>query len=81
MGIPTVNFVTEFFVSLAEATKKGAGLPDHRLVVIPRDVEKFSDEQINALAEEVFDKTVAAIATRELVHVPVSKKSGRNNSC
>ncbi|MDO8674403.1 MAG: hypothetical protein Q7O66_23600 [Dehalococcoidia bacterium] len=68
-GISTVNFVSEWFESLAETTMKANGLPDLNTIIVPLDIELLSEEQVIAIADREFEGAVAAITARELVTV------------
>ncbi len=70
MGTPAVNCVTEWMMSLAKATTKGSGIPEHRLLVLPKEIEKISREEVIAVADRLFDEAVAALTTKAFVHVP-----------
>lgn len=62
MGIPTVTFVTEPFVSAARTHAEVQGMPDLPIVIVPQDyLEEPSDELVIARDATVFDQVVAAI--------------------
>ncbi len=69
MGIPAVTFVTDWFKSLANTIKKGGGLPDLNLVVVPHPFDSLSEQEAIAIADGVLDQAIAAITTKSLVHV------------
>jgi hypothetical protein len=64
MGIPTVTFVTEPFVSAALTHAEVHGMPDLPLVIVPQDyLEEPSDDLVVARDASVFDQVIAALTT------------------
>ncbi len=61
--------MTEVFQSLAKSVRKGAGLPDLNLVVVPHPFDTLSEEEIIAVADNLFGQTMAALTTGALVRV------------
>jgi hypothetical protein len=62
MGIPTVTFVTEPFLSAARTHAAIHGLPDLPLVIVPQDyLAETSDEAVIARDGAIFDAVVAAL--------------------
>ena len=70
-------FVTEWFRSLAEATKKGLGLPDLNLVTVPHPFDSLPEAEAIKIADQVLDKAVAAVTTGALV--PVRRRASTPN--
>ena len=63
LGIPTVTFVTEPFVSAAQTHADIHGLPTLPMIIVPQDyLEEPSDDVVIARDQWVFDEVVAAIS-------------------
>ncbi|MDO8670251.1 MAG: hypothetical protein Q7O66_02330 [Dehalococcoidia bacterium] len=67
--MPAAVFVTEWFRSLAEATRKGTGLPELNLISTPHPFDTLSKEEVVAVAEKLFSQAMAALTTGVLVRV------------
>ncbi len=67
--MPAVTFVTEWFKSLAETVRKGAGLPDLNLVVVPHPFDSRPQEEVIEIADKLFGQAMAAITTGAMVRV------------
>ncbi len=60
-GIPAVTLVTEQFVRLADATRKGLGLPDMPLVVLPSNVEYITEGELRKVADRTIREALDAL--------------------
>lgn len=66
LGIPTVTFVTEPFVSAARTHARVLGLPDVPLIIVSQDyLVEESDDAVIERDRDVFDQVVAAISEGE----------------
>ncbi|MDO8673253.1 MAG: hypothetical protein Q7O66_17745 [Dehalococcoidia bacterium] len=70
-GIPTVTFVTNQFQSLADTVRKGGGLPNLNLVVVPHPFDSLPQAEAKAIAEEFLAKGVEAITAGDAERVAV----------
>jgi hypothetical protein len=62
MGIPTVTFVTEPFVSAAVTHAEIHGMPTLPMIIVPQSyLEERSDDAVVARDQRIFDQVVAAI--------------------
>ncbi len=61
LGVPTVTFVSETFVSFAKARCSGLGMPDLRFVVVPHPVADRPREELEAIAIERFEDIRSAL--------------------
>ncbi|MBI2865439.1 MAG: hypothetical protein HYX94_12870 [Chloroflexi bacterium] len=53
--------MTEWFLSLAEATRKAKGLPDLPLVVVPHPFDTIPEAAVLAAADRLFNEVVSAL--------------------
>ena len=61
-GIPTAAVATEPFVDEALEQARLLGMPDYRMVFEPHPVQLLSLDELQALADGVFDEIVARLA-------------------
>jgi hypothetical protein len=61
-GIPTAAVATEPFVDEALEQARLLGMPDYRMVFVPHPVQLLSLDELQALADGVFDEIVARLA-------------------
>ncbi len=53
--------VTQYFLPLAETSRKAKGMPDLPMVVVPHPFDTLPEAEILRITDEVFDQIVAAI--------------------
>jgi hypothetical protein len=61
-GIPTAAVATEPFVDEALEQARLLGMPDYRMVFVPHPVQLLSLDELQVLADGVFDEIVARLA-------------------
>ncbi|MBI2864342.1 MAG: hypothetical protein HYX94_07230 [Chloroflexi bacterium] len=62
LGVPTVTFVADWFMPLAEAAKKAGGMPDLPFVTVPYPFDTLSRAEVLLHAERVLEEAVSAVA-------------------
>ena len=61
LGIPTAAVATEPFLDEALEQARVLGMPDYRMVYVPHPVQLLTLDELNALADAVFDQIVARL--------------------
>jgi hypothetical protein len=64
-GIPGVFVASSEFVSAAAAQASALGMPDVARVYVAHPIQDRTDDEIRALADEVFERVVAEVVDGE----------------
>ena len=57
-GIPTATIVSSEFVRAARAQADALGANEYRTVVVPHPIQPLTREEVQALADKVYDEVV-----------------------
>ncbi len=68
LGIPTAAVATEPFLDEALVQARLLGLPDYRMVYVPRPVQLLTLDELHARADAVFEQIVARLVNRAPPH-------------
>lgn len=60
-GLPGVFVASDEFISAADAQSRALGFPTIRRVFTSHPIQDRTDEEMRALADDVFDEILAAI--------------------
>ena len=62
LGKPAAVVVTEVFANLAQTAARARGVDPIPLLVLPHPMEGRSPQEIDRIAEQVFDQAMALLA-------------------
>jgi alkanesulfonate monooxygenase SsuD/methylene tetrahydromethanopterin reductase-like flavin-dependent oxidoreductase (luciferase family) len=62
-GIPTATIVSSEFVRAARAQADALGATEYRTVVVPHPIQPLTREEVQALADKVYDEVVRRVTT------------------
>ncbi len=63
--MPAVTLITERFLTLADTTRKGRGLPEMPLVVLPSDIEYISDAELRRMADKALAEVLDIVMAKD----------------
>ena len=63
-GKPSVNFATTFFLPLAKASARGAGMPDLPIIEVPHPLEGKPREEVQKVADTKMEDAVKAVTQK-----------------
>lgn len=63
--MPTVTVVTRMFERPARAQARLAGMPDLRIAVIPDKVDWQTDEELDAIADDLIEAVVSGLTVTD----------------
>ncbi len=62
-GIPTATVISSEFVGAARAQAEALGATDYRTVVVPHPIQPLTREEVQALADKVFDEILLRLTS------------------
>jgi len=62
-GIPTATTISSEFVRAARAQADALGATEYRTVVVPHPIQPLTREEVQALADKVYDEVVRRVTT------------------
>ncbi len=62
-GIPTATVISSEFVRAARAQAEALGATDYRTVVVPHPIQPLTREEVQALADTVFDEILLRLTS------------------
>ena len=62
-GIPTATIISSEFIRAARAQADALSATEYRTVVVPHPIQPLTREEVQALADKVYDEVVRRVTT------------------